>query len=243
MESLTFNPIGVIHSPYKEKFGVPRQPGLAPSIISRLQLLPSYCDPFIVDGLEQYSHLWVIFHFNQVAGQGWKPRVRPPRLGGNRQMGLFATRTMFRPNPIGLSVAEIEAIEQKNGEISIFLRGLDLVDQTPVLDIKPYIPYVDAIAEATAGEFASTPTIKGSVRFSEEAECGIERELAKMPYLRRQIEEVLQQDPRPAYRRDESERRVYGLTLHHLNIRWCADDAGFRVESISRSETLPEKED
>ncbi|MGL5501543.1 MAG: tRNA (N6-threonylcarbamoyladenosine(37)-N6)-methyltransferase TrmO, partial [Plesiomonas shigelloides] len=133
-ETLTLTPIGVIQSPYKEKFAVPRQPGLVQDGNGELRLLPPYNQPGAVRGLEQFSHIWLVFVFHQTQEQGWRPTVRPPRLGGNERLGVFATRSTFRPNPIGLSKVELRGIKVHGGEVYLELGSLDLVDGTPILD-------------------------------------------------------------------------------------------------------------
>lgn len=141
-------PIGIIHSAFDQKFGIPRQPGLALSVSASIELLPPFASPEAVRGLEQASHIWLIFLFSATADQGWKPTVRPPRMGGNKRLGVFASRSPFRPNPIGLSPVELVAIRNEQGRILLDVRGADLLDGTPILDIKPYLPYSDALPEA-----------------------------------------------------------------------------------------------
>ena len=153
----TFAPIGVIHSCFKEKFGIPRQPGLVPAARAVLELLPPYNRAEAVRGLEGFSHIWVSFVFHACLDAPWKPTVRPPRLGGNRRLGVFATRSTHRPNPIGLSAVELERIETGPGRVLLHLKGADLMDGTPVLDIKPYLPYSDVIPGATGGFAAEAP--------------------------------------------------------------------------------------
>lgn len=150
MSQFQFAPIGVIRSPYKEKFAIPRQPGLICDGGGALELLPPYNQPDAVRGLEGFSHLWVIFVFHQTMDGGWRPTVRPPRLGGNARVGVFATRSTFRPNPIGMSLVELHGIETRNG-VRLQLGSLDLVDGTPVLDIKPYLPFAESQPQRAQG--------------------------------------------------------------------------------------------
>jgi tRNA-Thr(GGU) m(6)t(6)A37 methyltransferase TsaA len=208
----TMQVIGDIRSPYKEKFGIPRQPGLAP-VESLLELRPGFDSPAMLEGLEGFSHLWLSFVFHACVEDGWRPRVRPPRLGGNRRVGVFASRSPFRPNHLGLSVVELLGIEQDQS-LRLRLRGADLLDGTPVLDIKPYLPYVDAIPNARAG-FAPKPPATLAVRFAEQPA----RWLEQYPDLQRMIASVLAQDPRPAYQQDDPER-VYGMRLADVNLRF-----------------------
>ena len=230
-----FRPIGVIHSCFKEKFGIPRQPGLAPAATATLELLPPFDRDEAVRGLDGFSHLWVIFLFHASADQGWSPTVRPPRLGGNDRLGVFATRSTFRPNPIGLSVVELAGVARHSGRLLLELKGVDLLDGTPVLDIKPYVPYADALPQARGGFSAAPPPAK-PVRFTAEAEAACAREEFRLPGLRRLIEEVLGQDPRPAYQ-GKCDRR-YGVSIHDLDIRWLVQDGGSAlVTGIVRKET------
>lgn len=145
MSSFQFEQIGVIRSPYKEKFAVPRQPGLVKSSGGELHFIAPYNQADAVRGLEAFSHLWVVFVFHQTMEGGWRPTVRPPRLGGNARMGVFATRSTFRPNPIGMSLVELKGIRTQKDQVILELGSLDLVDGTPVIDIKPYLPFAEAL--------------------------------------------------------------------------------------------------
>ena len=147
----SFDPIGIVHSPFKEKFGIPRQPGLVPEAKARLEVLPPYDRSEAFCGLEDFSHIWVTFVFHEAICTRWQPTVRPPRLGGNRRIGVFSSRSPFRPNPIGMSVVALEGISNIEGKIELQLAGVDLLDGTPVLDIKPYIPYADSLPDARSG--------------------------------------------------------------------------------------------
>ncbi|MCV6614147.1 MAG: tRNA (N6-threonylcarbamoyladenosine(37)-N6)-methyltransferase TrmO, partial [Cellvibrionaceae bacterium] len=203
-----FEAIARVHSPYVEKFGVPRQPGLVPAARAEIELLPPYNDPACVDGLETCSHIWLQFVFDQSLDTQWRPKVRPPRLGGNQSLGVFATRSPVRPNPIGLSVVKLEGIDSENG-LRLMVSGLDLVDGTPILDIKPYVPYVDAVADAQNQFAVAEPELLGVI-FSPEAERFCQQHNGALQAL---ITQVLQQDPRPAYHKNKDEGRRYGLSL------------------------------
>ncbi len=231
MESLHFEPIGVVHSPYREKFGIPRQPGLVSAARMQLELLPPYNRPEAVKGLEGFSHIWVSFLFHGVIAGKWSPTVRPPRLGGNARVGVFASRSTHRPNPLGLSVVELERIEFDEGVV-LHLRGGDLLDGTPVLDIKPYIPYADIIPEARAG-FAPEPPETCEVRFSEVAEAALVARADEHPELRELITQLLAQDPRPGYRRGEDEGREYGMRLYDFDLRWRVADGVAEVLALA----------
>jgi len=217
--SYTLNSIGIIHSPFREKFGIPRQPHLVPEARARLELLPPYDRLEALAGLETFSHIWVTFIFHETMGDQWHPTVRPPRLGGNRRVGVFASRSPFRPNPIGLSVVALKGIANEGGRLELLLSGVDFLNGTPVLDIKPYIPYADSIPDANAGFAESPPEALMSVCFSDKAESQLtQREDAVE--LRQLIVRLLALDPRPAYKKEEQPERVYGMKLYDFDLRW-----------------------
>lgn len=225
-------PIGTVCSPYKEKFAIPRQPGLVSAAKGYIELDSTYATPDSVKSLEQFTHLWVIFVFHETAKQGWKSLVRPPRLGGNKKIGVFATRSTFRPNPIGLSAVKLERIEIHSNRVKLHVSGIDLLDQTPVLDIKPYIPYADAITEASAGFASIPPASHKTISFSHEAETVLSQ-ADKTLELRTFIEQVLAQDPRPAYKQGKDDNKTYGVKLYHFNILWqVKSDEAFHVTDI-----------
>ncbi len=223
----TFPAIGIIHSCFKEKFGIPRQPGLAPLATAQLELLPPYNDRDALDGLEACSHIWVQFVFHANKREKWKPKVRPPRLGGNKSLGVFATRSPTRPAPIGISVVKLDGIVEIDGKLLLNLSGIDLLDGTPVLDIKPYVPYVDLVPDATNG-FASTLPDLIPVEFNQNtaAFCNDYRQKHNID-LTGLIRQILQQDPRPQYQEPGADR-VYGMKLLDLDVHWRypASDAG-----------------
>lgn len=227
MQSFHFEAIGIVHSPYREKFGIPRQPGLI-DVEATLELLPPYNRPEAVKGLEGFSHIWITFVFHGVQRSEWKPTVRPPRLGGNERVGVFASRSTHRPNPLGLSVVQLTGIDTVDGKVLLKLRGADLLDGTPVLDIKPYIPYADSIEDARSGFADKEPGPSLAVIFSAQAEQQCAEKLNDYPGLQQLIIAVLAHDPRPAYQADEG--REYGISLYDLNVR-------FRV-SADRAEVL-----
>lgn len=228
----TFKPIGILHSCYGEKFGIPRQPGIVNSAIATLELLTPYNTPDAVRGLDGFSHLWVLFLFHQSAREQWKATVRPPRLGGNKRVGIFATRSNFRPNPIGLSVVEIQQIQTENDGVTITLRGGDFLDGTPVLDIKPYIPYADSLPLAQDGFATGAPLPENRVQFSDEADASCRAsENEQRPALRQLITDLLSYNPRPAYQ-SEDPKRCYGTRLFDLNIRWTQTNGLVIVQSI-----------
>ena len=216
-----FDSIAIIHSPYKEKFAVPRQPGLVPSAKAELEILPPYDDINAFSDLQEFSHLWLVFIFHKNSNRDrWSPTVRPPRLGGNKRVGVFATRSPSRPNPIGLSLVEFHGIKQVGGKIFLQLGNIDLVDGTPVIDIKPYIPYADARPDALAGFAQKSPEPLMEVRFSTQALQMLRQVEACYPELKQLICEVLQQDPRPAYKKNKPDLKTYAVNLSEFNISW-----------------------
>jgi tRNA-Thr(GGU) m(6)t(6)A37 methyltransferase TsaA len=218
--SFCFSAIGVIQGPFQERFGTPRQPGLIASARGRIRLYPPYDNPACVEGLEAVSHLWVQFAFHGTAAAGWHPRVRPPRLGGNKRIGVFASRSNFRPNPIGLSVVRLDGLDLANNSASLLISGLDLLHGTPVLDIKPYLPYVDALADARNDIAPAAPEKTLRVGLGPEAEQQLVACAGHEPQaLRQLIQDVIAYDPRPAYKRGE-QGGEYAMTLMGLNVRW-----------------------
>ena len=225
------NPIGVVHSCFKEKFGIPRQPGLVSAARATLELEAPFNRCEAVDGLDGFSHIWVIFVFHKAMREQWRPTVRPPRLGGNQRVGVFASRSPFRPNPVGLSVVKLEKVECDGGRCLLHLSGADLLDGTPVLDIKPYLPYADALPEADGGYAAEIPVQNISITFSElaDTQCA-ERERNGLPNLRLLIKQVLSQDPRPAYLAKgerindrHAEKQHFGMRLYDFDLRWTVE--------------------
>ena len=235
IDEYQFKPIAVVHSCFKEKFGIPRQPGIVPEARAVLELLPPYNRPEALNGLSDFSHIWLIFVFHQAIREEWSPTVRPPRLGGNRRIGVFASRAPFRPNPVGLSVVALEKIEYEEDRCLLYLQGADLVDGTPVLDIKPYVPYADALPEARAGYADEFPEQKLVVNFSQLAETQIaERERAGNKGLRQLITQVLAQDPRPAYYvdNDPGKEQVFGMRLYDFDLKWRINRGAAEVTEL-----------
>lgn len=227
-------PIGIVHSCFKEKFGIPRQPGLAPSTRGHIVMLPPFDQEEAFLGLEGVSHIWLQFVFHQNPQQrAWHAKVRPPRLGGNSSMGVFATRSPFRPNGLGLSVVRYLGYRREQGQLHISIAGLDLLDQTPVVDIKPYVPYADHVPEATNAFAEGAPDFV-PVRFSDEAESACTRlSLQGHTDWHRLVVEVLQQDPRPAYHQSQA-GRVYGCRLYNQNVRWeMVEEQGVLVARVT----------
>ena len=208
--------IAHLHNDFPTKFGLPRQSGLAKNMLSTIVFEKEYQVPEALRGLEGYSHLWLLWEFHQAKRESWSPTVRPPRLGGNTRMGVFATRSPFRPNPIGLSCVKLEEIKKtaEHGYVLI-VSGADMMDGTPIFDIKPYLPYADCHPEATGGFAHEVMGKKLQVEFPREL-------LEKIPADRREtLLSILEQDPRPGYQQDPD--RVYGFAYGDWEIR-------FRVE-------------
>ncbi|MFJ2981281.1 MULTISPECIES: tRNA (N6-threonylcarbamoyladenosine(37)-N6)-methyltransferase TrmO [unclassified Pseudomonas] len=211
----TVSPVGIVRSCFKEKFAIPRQPQLAPAARGVLELLPPYDQGEAVAGLEQVSHVWLLFLFHQALEDKPRLKVRPPRLGGNKSMGVFATRATHRPNGIGQSVVRLEGVEPGR----LLLSGIDLLDGTPVLDIKPYVPYADSIAGAS-NLMASDAPEAIAVQWAQSAlPQAHEHALRLGEPLVELIEQCLAQDPRPAYQVPPPER-VYGVKFWDVQVRW-----------------------
>lgn len=229
-----WQPIGFIHSCYKEKFGIPRQPGLVTAAQAQLHVLPAFSSPEAFRGLEQFSHLWVIFCFNATQQAGWSATVRPPRLGGNKRLGVFATRSMFRPNPLGLSVVKLERVEVAGAAVVLHLSGIDMLDGTPVMDIKPYVPYADCLPDAVGGFADEAPPAALSVGFT-----GLAAMQCKQKSLQWQVDmavlvqQILSQDPRPSYRVEGADVRRYAMRLYDFDLRWHYVGAGIEVLELA----------
>ena len=223
-DTFVFNPIGIVRSCFTEKFGIPRQPRLAPAARATMEILSPYDQDEAFSGLDAFSHLWLVFVFHGIPEGRWRPTVRPPRLGGNRRTGVFATRSGFRPNPIGMSAVVLEGMRRHKGRLQLELSGIDLLDRTPVLDIKPYIPYADCRPEADGGFARERPKAVLRVRFA----VRVRATLHAMPYperrhLVRLLVQVIQLDPRPAYYGDQRPKQAFGMHLGDWNVRWRLD--------------------
>lgn len=217
--------IARIRSPFAEKFGVPRQSGVVEELRAAVVFEPPYRNPDAVRGLEGFSHIWLIWQFDRAVREGWSPTVRPPRLGGNRRLGVFATRSPFRPNALGLSSVRLERIELDpvSGPV-LHVQGADLVDGTPIFDIKPYLPYTDSHPEARGGFTDDTAMERLAVEISPAL-------LEKIPAEERSgLIGVLENDPRPRYQDDAS--RVYGLHFAGRNVRFTVSDRVLTVVDV-----------
>ena len=223
---MEFVPIAHVRSDFKEKFGIPRQSGLVPETLSRIIFDEGFRREEALRGIEGFSHLWIIWVFSANRQVPWSPTVRPPRLGGNRRIGVFATRSPYRPNPIGLSCVKLDRVEQTKEGPVLVVRGADLMDGTPVLDIKPYLPYADRIDGATGGFTDENEKRKLTVVFPQPLKEKIDPDKIKALYG------VLEQDPRPSYQQDDG--RVYGVSFSGWNVR-------FRVSSLELTVVEVEK--
>lgn len=216
------NIIAHIHSDFSSKFGIPRQSGLVDELEATIIFEPEYRNPDALRGIEKYSHLWILWQFSECMGKEWTPTVRPPRLGGNKRMGVFATRSPFRPNPIGLSSVRLLGVD-KTEKYGLILRvaGADLLDGTPIYDIKPYLPYVDSHPEASNGFALNEKEGRLSVEFPDEL-------LKKIPSEKQAaLIAVLAQDPRPAYQDDPE--RIYGIEFAGFDVRFTVSQSALKV--------------
>lgn len=225
MDPISMDVIAVMHSDFPTKFGIPRQSGLAEALQSTIVFEPAYRNPEALRGIEGFSHLWILWQFSQAVRQDWSPTVRPPRLGGNTRMGVFATRSPFRPNAIGLSCVRLLSVEhtQDMGTV-LHIGGADLMDGTPILDIKPYIPYCDAHPEAMGGFTQDAGDFILEVDFPENLKQRLPAEKQEA------ICQVLSHDPRPSYQKDSD--RVYGLSFAGHDIRFTVKDTVLTVVDV-----------
>lgn len=236
---LQYRPIATVRSPFRQKFAIPRQPNLVPLARGEIVLLKEFAQADALRELESFSHLWLLFHFHATAAQGWSPTVQPPRLGGKEKVGVFASRSPFRPNPIGLSVVENLGVAEVEDKLCIQIGGLDLLDGTPILDIKPYLPYADSLPEASGGFAETAPGSAVTVKFSDVAEEALKQAEGDYPELRALITAILRQDPRPAWRVKDLDEKRYGMALYDFNIKWHFASDAITVVSIKK-ESDPE---
>ena len=223
---MELRPIAHVHSDFGGKFGVPRQSGLVPELTAVLEFLPEFRSPEAVRGLEEFSHIWLIWQFSENADAGWSPTVRPPRLGGNRRVGVFASRSPFRPNPIGLSCVRLLEVrmDPERGPL-LLLGGADLMDGTPVYDLKPYVPYADCRPDASGG---FTDSVDWKAPLEVEFPRGL---LERIPEDKRAaLLGVLSLDPRPAYQKDPE--RVYGFSFSGSELRFSVEGGTLRVLEV-----------
>ena len=231
METHSVKVIARVESDFPTKFGVPRQSGLVPELRARVVFEPAFRSADALRGIEGFSHLWLIWRFSETVREDWSPTVRPPRLGGNTRMGVFATRSPFRPNPIGLSCVRLESVEWEGADApALLVSGADLMDGTPIYDVKPYLPYADAYPGARGG-FAPARGETVAVEFPPEL-------LARVPEERRAaLMGVLAQDPRPRYQNDAG--RVYGMAFGGLDVRFRVSDGVLTVIDVRVDVEIP----
>ncbi len=228
MEEWTLRPIARIQSDFSEKFGIPRQSGLVEALRARVVFAPEYRVREAFRGLEGFSHIWLVWGFSQNVGAGWSPTVRPPRLGGNVRMGVFATRSPFRPNPIGLSCVELLAIDYDAPDgPALVVGGADLLDGTPILDVKPYVPHADCRPQARGGFADAHREDRLAVDFPPRLEALVP------PDKREALRGVLAGDPRPSYQRDP--QRLYGLGFAGLQVRFTVEDGVLHVRQVEKN--------
>lgn len=220
--------IATIHTDFPSKFGIPRQGGLVDALKATVTFEPEYRDASALRGLEGYSHLWLIWQFSESVMDGWSPTVKPPRLGGNRRMGVFATRSPFRPNPLGLSCVRLEGVDLSGPQGPVLhVAGADMMDGTPIFDIKPYIPYADSHPEATGGFTDGIDYARLAVDFPGALLAAIP------PDKREALVEVLAQDPRPGYRHGDSDRR-YGVSFAGFDVRFTVNGNTLTVVEVEK---------
>ena len=222
----TIQVIAKIHSDFSTKFGIPRQSGLVDALRSTVVFEPEFRSPEAVRGLEDFSHIWLLWQFSQAVQDSWSPTVRPPRLGGNRRLGVFATRSPFRPNSIGLSAVRLVGVEPdgRDGPL-LHVAGADLLDGTPIYDIKPYVPYADSHPEASGGFTSVVP------RQTLAVDCPPQLLEAVPEEKRAALLGVLAEDPRPSYQNDP--QRVYGMSFAGMNVRFTVEEDRLIVREVT----------
>lgn len=225
---MQLNVIGIIHSCFREKFGIPRQPGMVVSATAELELVAPYNREEMVRGLEGFSHIWVQFVFHDTVREGWKPTIRPPWQGGKKKVGVFASRSPHRPNHLGLSVVRLDKIDLEEKRVVLYLSGIDFLDGTPVVDIKPYLPYSDVVSKASCG-YTKTVKSQSVIAFSQQSEdfCMKYKNTTNID-LRQLITELLENDPRPASQKDKKDQ--FGMAIWDVNVVWRVENTHFYVE-------------
>jgi tRNA-Thr(GGU) m(6)t(6)A37 methyltransferase TsaA len=238
-----FKPIGTLHTCFKEKFGIPRQMNLVEDAPATLVFYPEFAKEEAIRELTGFSHIWLLFVFHKAVTKSWPAMVRPPRLGGNKKVGVFASRSPFRPNPIGMSAVGLKSVEMTAKGPILHLRGVDILDQTPVVDIKPYLPYSDIIPHAKGGFAPSPPVARFYVNFSDKALGQTILLEEKIPSLRSIITQVLENDPRPGYANkiNHEPDKTYGIRLFNFDLKWMVKDGSIQVISLDVKEESSDK--
>lgn len=212
-----FRTVGIISTPFKQKFGIPRQSQSLSEAKGVIKFAHDINPLNACRGLDEFSHLWISFIFHENIDSGWKDTVRPPRLGGNQKVGVFASRSTFRPNPIGLSVVKNLGLNEHN---ELMVEGVDLLDQTPIIDIKPYIGYADSIVDSHCGYADEPPTTEMAVDYSDDAWLQLQNTNKHYPEFKALLENVLSQDPRPAYKKKSTDDKIYNVLLFNYDVKW-----------------------
>ncbi len=223
--SLTLTPVAFVENDFTGSFGIPRQSGLAKSIVSQIVFCDGFCDKNALRGIEQYSHLWLIWGFSENFSKGFSPTVRPPKLGGNTRVGVFATRSPFRPNPLGLSCVELLGIKSKNGRLCLEVAGADIKSGSPVYDIKPYIPYADIKNGASGGFSEEHKNDFKNVIFEEDVKNALPEDILFS------LREVLSLDPKPQYKTGS---KVYKMTFGEYEISFLSDGGDITVTNAAK---------
>ena len=229
METIQIKPIAHIHNDFTAKFGIPRQSGLVQQVVSKIIFTPEFRNADALRGLDGYSHLWLIWQFSEAVRENWSPTVRPPKLGGNTRMGVFATRSPFRPNPIGLSAVKLESIDYTKTEGPVLIvSGCDLENGTPIYDIKPYLAFTDSHPDAVGG-FTETLHLKPlTIHFADHCDTVLSAQ------QKNTLTGVLEQDPRPSYQEDAE--RVYGFLFADFEVKFKVDGEHLTVTEIRKAE-------
>ena len=223
---LQIKPIAHIRTQFKEKFGIPRQSGRVKSLGGEIVFEPEFRNPDAIRGLDGFSHIWLIFDFSQSHREKWSPTVRPPRLGGNKRVGVFATRSPFRPNPLGLSCVKLNGIEHREGTGSVLLvSGVDLLDNTPIYDIKPYLPTADCVSDATGGFADAVNSHKLEICDCDNLLCGLPKE----------IRDCIADDPRPSYQDDAD--RVYSMAYAEYDVKFKVSNGVATIINVDKTKT------
>lgn len=240
-QELSMPVIGIVRSPFHEKFGIPRQPNLV-QVPATIELLEPYNNVQAFAGIQQFSHLWLLWSFHQnkdnSGSEKFRAQIRPPRLGGNQKIGVFASRSMYRPSKLGLSVVRLLDVVEQDGQVSLLVDGVDLLDGTPIVDIKPYISYSDAIVSARSGFAPDAPAslrVNWSAQAEQETASLMQQALLSQAQCRI-IEQLLALDPRPAYQDDT--QRVYGMRYDRVNVLFSVDEEGVHIKSIACVQAL-----
>lgn len=228
----SIHPIGHIRTPFSEKFGIPRQGAGLSSATGVISFTSDIDVTQACEGIDGFSHLWLIFQFHEHLTRGWSPKVRPPRLGGNKKIGVFASRSSFRPNQLGMSAVKFIKLENN----LLFVEGVDMLDGTPIFDIKPYVAYSDSFAQAQSGFAQDTPVKRLDIIYSHQARTDLQNALSKHPQLATLIDSVLGLDPRPAYKQNNTDTKQYYVRLYDYEIEFVVNDNFAHVNSIKRVE-------